>query len=109
MKSLTPQEVNALHKARVTQGFQTTVIRFRGSDGTVPIQGEFFPGGDSSIVNIKTFGSQPNPFYGFGTWPKKGMTPKSHRPKLSKLEFEDLKSRYIAFKKIGVLKRVGRK
>ena len=68
--------------------------------------GELFPGGEEAIAKMKTISGKPNPFYGAPLLPRKiKFLPKAHRPKLSKIEFEAVKKRYIAFKKIGVLKR----
>lgn len=68
--------------------------------------GELFSGGEEGIAKMKTIMGKPNPFYGAPLLPRKiKFLPKAHRPKLSKIEFEAVKKRYIAFKKIGVLKR----
>lgn len=68
--------------------------------------GELFRDGEEGIAKMKTIMGKPNPFYGAPLLPRKiKFLPKAHRPKLSKIEFEEVKKRYIAFKKIGVLKR----
>ena len=89
------------------RGFQDfRHVYFKDKDGKIPRIGETF----SSIYNYKDFVAigryLPTPFYKSKPLPPKNrFIPKAYRPKLSKLELEDQRKKYVFFKKIGIVDR----